>query len=266
MMLYIARADLEISIEDVTKTYGDVSISSGIENFTIYGLGQLNQTDYVFGIYDQDNNRVTLRYNSNVGEYRIILTLNESLRTNFNYGESQVVATYTITQKEITQFEIRIDGGILRENGTVLNDKISIEFNAGQFVDGKIPEYEVHFTRDGTSVSSVISEGTYYVTIVFVDGNYNVTATRSFIVYEAQSYLTLIIVVGVIVGIIIIVLIVVLTIRINRRRNRRNLQKEQLKEIEKKIKSQSNSKHQFNHYADNTNKNGGDKTDKPLDS
>lgn len=258
LMLYIDSVDLNITIEDVEKTYGDRDITDDISSFVINGLRDLSTSDYEFGIYNMDSERVRLSYNTPVGTYRIILRLrdrdneNPELKTNYNYNypNSQVVATYTIKQKEISQFEVRIDGGMIRENGTILNDKISVEFNAAQFVDGIVPEYEIRFTRDGTLVSNVISAGTYYVSIVFVDGNYSVTTTRSFVVYEQQSYTTLLIAVGFIAGIIIFILIVVLAVRANRRRIRRNMQKEQLKRIEGELKKNDRRKHSLNQYSD----------------
>ena len=262
LMLYIDSVDLNITIEDVRKTYGDRSISGDISNFVIEGLRDLSTDDYEFGIYNLDNERIRLGYNTPVGTYKIILRLRDrdnehpELKTNYNYNypNSQVVADYVIGQKEISQFEVRIEGGMLRENGTILNDKISIEFNAAQFVDGVVPEYEIRFTRDGTLVNNVISAGTYYVSIVFVDGNYAVTTTRSFVVYAPQSYTVLFIVLGFIVGTMIVILIAVLAVKANRKRIRRNMQKEQLKRLEGELKKQESRKDSLNQYTDKNKK------------
>ena len=262
LMLYIDSVDLNITIEDVRKTYGDRSISGDISNFVIEGLRDLSTDDYEFGIYNLDNERIRLGYNTPVGTYKIILRLRDrdnehpELKTNYNYNypNSQVVADYVIEQKEISQFEVRIEGGMLRENGTILNDKISIEFNAAQFVDGVVPEYEIRFTRDGTLVNNVISAGTYYVSIVFVDGNYAVTTTRSFVVYAPQSYTVLFIVLGFIVGTMIVILIAVLAVKANRKIFRINMQKEQLKRLEGELKKQESRKDSLNQYIDKNKK------------
>ena len=239
-MLYIARAQLDINIENVTKTYGDKTISGDIDEFNISGLQDLDSSLYTFGIYDKDNRYVYLNYKTNVGEYKIQIDLTDSAKANYTFDSSEIVATYTILQQEIPDYVVLIDG-LLRENGTRLNDRISLKFDESYFVDGIIPEYEIHFTKDGKEVGSVISQGTYYITVVFVDGNYSTSVTRSFVVYESQSYMVLIVSAIAVAVITLVAFVVVGTVKVNRRKYKKSIQQQQFKKIKQKVENQDDS-------------------------
>ena len=234
----MSKATLSVNIPSVTKIYGDLTISSDIDKVGVTGLQDLvSGKDYVFNVYDSDRNVVRLGYNSPVGVYTMRVILpdeNNSLSKNYDIL-TPAIATYTIEQKNIPDFVLSTDG-VLRENGTILNDKISVEFDSEFFVDGVVPEYETRFEKDGKDVGSVITSGTYYVRIVFKNGNYKCDMVRQFEVYEPQSYLSLIILISCIGGIAILTLIIVLSIRSSRRRYRRNIQKQQFEKIKESIK------------------------------
>jgi len=250
--LTITKATLNISLSPVVRTYGDLIMNNDPE-VKANGIEGLNSEDYTLAVYSDSNmiNRVDLSYLTNAGTYYIILKLSDSLSKNYNFGESSVfVTTYTIKQKEIPDYELVVKG-VLREDGTKLNDKISVLFDSNLFVDGIIPEYELVFSKDGNLVTSIISEGTYTVSVVFTNSNYFTNKVTSFKVYEKQTYNNLIILISVIALVGLAFIIIIVAVRKTRKKNKQNVQKEQYK----RAKNDLNTVQQNLNKANNANQN-----------
>ena len=250
--LIINKAVLNISINSVIRTYGDLIINND-SAVRAEGIEGLSEDDYTLAVYSDENmiNKVNLSYLTNAGTYYIILELDEDLKTNYDFGENLIFKnTYTIKQREIKDYEIVLSG-VLREDGTKLNDKISVIFDESQFVDGIIPEYELIFTKEGVNITNVISEGDYRVTIVFANSNYYTNRVSSFKVYEPQTYTNLIIIVAVIVVAVLGVIIVIAAVRANRKKNNKNIQKEQYKRTQNEMNS--NAQQNLNNQVNNQN-------------
>jgi len=248
--LTIEKANINISLSDIERVYGSYLIDN--DNYiSILGTELFNKDDYTVGIYLDPNgvNKVDLNYLTDAGSYYLVVKLNyDTLSTNFNFkkdaDENDIIvysAKYTILQREVNNFEIKLDG-MLREDGSRLNDRIKIVFNESEFVDEIIPDYEVVFIKNGRVVNSVINEGVYTVRITFVDNNYICYTEKTFTVYEPQSYKNIIILISAIAVGIVGVIAVVITVKVNRKKMKNKLQK---------VGMNSNNKKTDNNVANN---------------
>ena len=253
-VLTITKATLSPELKNVERTYGDYAINNDSE-VTATGIEYLNAEDYTLAVYYDDKgiNEVELNYLTKAGTYYMILKLDDSLAKNYEYEKSIFVSTYIINQRKITDFDLIIDG-VLRENGSNLINKISVEFDTNEFVDGVVPTYQLVFTKDGEKVSQITSQGVYEVTILFVDGNYYTEMKKSFRVYEPQTFKNLIIIAIVIVVVVGAVIAIIITVKINRKRFKKGVQKEQFKRVKKNLKKSS----EVNENAQNNAQNAGE--------
>jgi hypothetical protein len=241
MYVYVEKADLVLTLPDVTRTYGDNIINNDTVS-RVEGLSVLDESDYEMSVYDEDGVAVALSSSTDAGTYTLVLKLASSVSNNYVVKNSSgtvlddltLTSNYTIASKVISDFTLNING-ILRETGEIHNSKISVSFDASEFINWEIPDYELVITKDGKVVSNVISTGTYYVGVVFVGNNYVVNKTYSFQVYETSGYQNILLIAIIIGSVLLVAFVIILSIRLSRAKYRKSIQKEQFKRIKKKL-------------------------------
>jgi len=215
----------------------------------VQGLEVLNKNDYNLYAYDIDGVQINLNNMTNAGVYTLVLELNSYVSNNYVVKDENgtiledltLTSTYIIARKEISDFTLYING-ILRESGEIFNNRISVMFNADEFLNGEIPDYEIVYALDGKVIINVVSQGTYVVSVVFVGENYVVNKTHSFQVYEASGYENILLIAIIIGAVLLISSAIIISVRISRRKYKKAIQQEQLKRINKKIKDASKKK------------------------
>ena len=248
--LKIYRSNISLEIEnDVEIVYGDIDpMNTGI---VVSGIENLNKGDYTLGVFDKNNNRVSLGTTTNAGEYTIKFFLNQSkldklmgnyiFDSEFEQNDYTLTKKFTVLQKEISGYTLAVEG-VLRQTGARLNDKISVLFDMSQFVGETLPDYTLIFRKNGSIVSSVIEQGDYEVEIVFNGDNYFATEVLRFTVLPPDGVQTLVIV-AIVMGVVALVGTgVLISVRISRRNMRKTIQKQQMKRIKKELKSLSEKK------------------------
>ncbi|MBR1985093.1 MAG: hypothetical protein IKA31_05055, partial [Clostridia bacterium] len=118
--LVIGKAELNISLNNVTRTYGDLIINND-PKLKANGIESLSENDYSLAVYSDEDMivEVDLNYTTDAGIYYIILTLEPYLSDNYIYGDSLIFkSTYEIKKKEIKEFGLVHQ--LLREDGSNL--------------------------------------------------------------------------------------------------------------------------------------------------
>lgn len=246
--IYVNKAELVLSFGDMTRTYSDLIINNDTVS-RVQGLEVLNKNDYNLYAYDIDGVQINLNNMTNAGVYTLVLELNSYVSNNYVVKDENgtiledltLTSTYIIARKEISDFTLYING-ILRESGEIFNNRISVMFNADEFLNGEIPDYEIVYALDGKVIINVVSQGTYVVSVVFVGENYVVNKTHSFQVYEASGYENILLIAIIIGAVLLISSAIIISVRISRRKYKKAIQQEQLKRINKKIKDASKKK------------------------
>ncbi len=245
LKIHRSRVSFEIA-NDIEVVYGNIDpMNTGV---SVSGIENLNRSDYTLGVFDRNNNRISLSASTNVGEYTIKFSLNsnriEQLKNNFIFDQEfaengyTLTKSYTVLKKQISGYTLNLDG-VLRQNGERLNGKISVLFDTTQFVDGNVPSYTLIFRKNGSVVGSVIEQGNYEVEIVFDGDNYEATEKLSFTVLPPDGQHTLV-VVAIVLGVATLAGVAIgISVRIGRRNMRKNIQKQQMRRIKKELKSLS---------------------------
>jgi hypothetical protein len=247
MWLKIHRTEVSFEIaKDIEVVYGSIDpMNTGV---SVFGIENLNRNDYTLGVFDRNNNRVSLSSRTNAGEYTIKFFLNsnkiEKLKNNFIFDQEfidngyMLTKSYTVLKKQISGYTLNLDG-VLRQNGERLNGKISVLFDTTQFVGGEVPGYTLVFRKNGSVVGSVIEQGNYEVEIVFDGDNYEATERLSLTVLPPDGQHTLV-VVAIVLGVVTLAGVAIgISVRIGRRNMRKNIQKQQMRRIRKELKSLS---------------------------
>ena len=248
--LKIHRSNVSFEIaNDIEVVYGSIDpMNTGV---SVIGIENLNRSDYTLGVFDRNNNRISLSSSTNAGEYTIKFFLNENklekLQGNFIFDQEFVengyllTKSYKVLKKQISGYTLSIEG-VLRQTGERLNDKVSVIFDKTQFVDGNIPSYTLVFRKNGSVVSSVIEQGNYEVQIVFDGDNYEATEVLRFTVLPPDGQHTLVIV-AIVLGVLALAGGAIgISVKLARRNMRKNIQKQQMRRIKKELKSLSEKK------------------------